>query len=70
VLVERGLNDAPLHAAPAAVHQPHLGQAGGRRGLDVVIHNRRDIARQKRVEIELALNRNPNRAVVHDQDAA
>ena len=33
---ERGLHDAALHAAAAAMDQPHLAQAGGSGGIDVL----------------------------------
>ena len=56
---ERLLHDAALHAAPAPVDQPYLPQAGRVRLVDVLIDDRRDIARRKRVEIERAFDRNP-----------
>jgi len=60
VAIERGLNDPALHTAPASVHQPHLAPARRRGGLDVVGYNVRNVARRERVQIELALDRNPH----------
>jgi hypothetical protein len=60
VAIERGLNHPALHTAPASVHQPHLAPARRRGGLDVVGYNVRNVARRERVQIELALDRNPH----------
>jgi hypothetical protein len=58
--LERGLHDAALHAVAAAVNQPHFAQAGGNGGVDVLLHDRRNVPRRKRVQIELGLDRNPD----------
>jgi hypothetical protein len=60
VAIERGLNDPALHTAPASVHQPDLAPARRRGGIDVVGYNVRNVARRERVQIELALDRNPH----------
>jgi hypothetical protein len=60
---ERGLHDAALHAAPAPVHQTYFGQALGGGGRDVLVDHRRDVARSKRVQIELAFNRKTHTTV-------
>ena len=36
--IERALDDSALHAAPAAVNQAYFLQAGGCRGVDVLLH--------------------------------
>src|SRR5205085_12371836 len=56
--IERGLDDAALHAAAAAVYQPHFGQPCFDRRIDVFLDHRRDIAGSEAVEIELARERN------------
>jgi hypothetical protein len=45
VPVERGLHDAPLHTAPAAMDDPHLEDARVRGRADVLINDRRNICR-------------------------
>ena len=37
--LERALNDRPLHAYPASVHQPHLPQSGGVGFVDVFLYD-------------------------------
>jgi len=56
--IERGLNDAPLHAAPAAVDEPHLSQPRRRGGVHIFRHYRGDVARSEGMEIELGFDRN------------
>ena len=50
--IERGLNDAALDAATAAVHQPHFRQPCCHRGIHVLVDDRRDIARREGVKIK------------------
>jgi len=64
VAVERGLNQAALHAAAAAVHDPHFVESLLRRCVDVVADDRRDVARSERVQIELVLDGNSHDIVV------
>jgi hypothetical protein len=54
--LERRLNDSPLYASPAPVHEPHLPPPGGRRRVDVVRDDSWNIPRRERVEIELAFD--------------
>jgi hypothetical protein len=61
---ERLLHDAALHAAAAPVNEPYLAQAGGVCLVDVLLDDRRDIGRRKRVEIERAFDRNPQRVSI------
>lgn len=56
MLLERGLNNGPLHAAAAAVHEAELRQARLVRGADVFLDHRRNVARRERVEIQLRLD--------------
>jgi hypothetical protein len=67
VPLERRLHDAALHAPPAPVNQPHLAQTGFNRGVDVIGDDTRDVARRERVKIQLALNRDVDRALRHRQ---
>ena len=68
---ERLLHDAALHAAAASVNEPNLAQPGGVCLVDVLVDDRRDIARRKRVEIERAFDRNPQRvSILHRRQRA
>ena len=62
--IERLLHDTALHAAAASVNEPHLAQAGGVCLVDVLLDDRRDIGRRKRVEIERAFDGNPQRVSI------
>jgi len=64
VAVERGLNQAALHAAAAAVHDPHFPPPRVRRRVDVVADDRRDVTGSERVQIELVLDGNSHDIVV------
>ena len=59
--LEHGLNNPALDAASAAVNQPHVPEAGCGRGVDVLGHDRRDVARREGVEIDFALDRDADR---------
>ena len=37
--------------------KPHFAKAGGSGGVDVLLHDRGDVARGERVQIQLALDR-------------
>ena len=52
MVLECLLHDASLDAFTASVNQPHFAQAGFMRGTDVLLDNRRNVARRERVEIE------------------
>jgi len=54
--IERGLDDAALHAAPAAVNQTNLGQPRAGGGADVFVDHRRDVAWIEGVQIQLAFD--------------
>jgi len=58
VAIERRLNDPALHAAPAAVHQPHLAPTRRRGGIDVIGDDVRNVARREGVQIQLAFDGN------------
>ena len=47
------LHHAALNALAAAMNQPDLTQSGLVRRVDVFLHHRRDVARRKRVEVEV-----------------
>jgi hypothetical protein len=64
VAVQRGLNDAALHAAAAAVHDPHFPPPRVRRCVDIVADDGRDVSRRERVQIELVLDGNSHDIVV------
>jgi hypothetical protein len=59
------LHNASLYAATAAVHETHLVQPGGGRGVDVRLDDRGNVARRERVEIQLRPDRNADRTVGH-----
>jgi len=62
--LERGLHDAALHATAAAVNDAHLTKSRGRGGVDVLGHDRGNIARRKAVKVELGADRNADGGVV------
>jgi hypothetical protein len=65
--IERSLDDAPLHAFAAPVHESNVAKAGLCGRIDVLAHDGRDVSRRERVEIELAFDWNPDRIVSHGQ---
>ena len=67
VPLERCLHDAALDATAAAMNEPDLSKTGGCGGVDVLRDHGRDVPRCKRMEVELAFNRNTNRDVGHMQ---
>ena len=62
--LERRLNDSPLHASPAPVHEPHFAPSGGGCRVDVILDDSWNIPRRERVEIELAFDRDANGLVI------
>jgi hypothetical protein len=54
---ERALNDAALDTFAASMDQPHLAKARGSRGVEILLHDRRDVTWREGVEIDLALDR-------------
>jgi len=62
---ERRLDDAALHAAPSAMHQPHDVDAGVRGRVYVFRDDGWDLARRKRMKIKFALDRNPDWLTIH-----
>jgi len=56
VVVEELLHNAALDPLPSSVDQAHLSQPGGVRGVNVVTNDRRDVFRNKSVEIEAAVD--------------
>ena len=62
--LEGGLHDPSLHTAPAAVNEPHFPQARGGGRLDVVVDDAWNVARRKRVQIELPLDGHTNGLIV------
>jgi hypothetical protein len=57
VAVERGLHDAALHAAAAAVHEPDLFEARVSGSGHVFVDDRGNVGWRKSVEVDLALDR-------------
>ena len=55
--LERRLDNAPLDTGTSSVHDAHFAEAGARRGVDVLLHDRRDVARRECMQIDLALDR-------------
>src|SRR5258706_9225544 len=56
--LECGLHDAALDAAAATVNDAHLTKSRGRSGIDVLSHDRRNVAWRKAVKVELGADRN------------
>jgi hypothetical protein len=56
VAIERGLDDAALHAVPASVYDPHLENARICGGVDIVGHDRGNVTRLEGVQIELGFD--------------
>ena len=59
--LECRLHGGALHAAAAAVNEPHFAQPPGRCGIDVFADDGDDIGRSEGVEIQLGLDGNPDR---------
>jgi hypothetical protein len=58
---ERRLDDAPLNAAAASVHDAHVRETGRGRRVDVLGDDGRNVARREGVEIQLPSNRDMGR---------
>lgn len=65
VLREERLDDGTLDADAAAVDQPHFAEAARLRRLQVLVDDRRYVARLERVEIEGVLDRQLDGLVVY-----
>jgi hypothetical protein len=63
VVVEQLLYDAALDALSAAMDETKLSEACLVCGVDIVVHDRRDVLRDKRVEIEATVDGQRDRAV-------
>ncbi len=55
---ECGLDDAALDPAAATVDDPHVAESSRHGRIDVLLDNRRDLARRKAVEIQFSLDGN------------
>ena len=64
VPIEGLLHDSALYARSAAMNEPHFMQSYSVRLVEVLFDDRWDIARGENVEIELALDRNPQRVLI------
>ena len=56
MVLEGPLDDAALNAFAASVNQTHLTQAGFVRGGDVLLDDRRHVARRERMQVERAFD--------------
>ena len=56
--IEDLVNDPALNAFAASVNESDLGEARSVRRVDVLVDDRRDVARRERVKIERAFDRN------------
>ena len=63
MLGEQAANDRALDALPAAVDQPHLREAAGEGGVEVLGDDRRDVLRRERVEVDGVRDRNADGTV-------
>ena len=70
VAIERGLNDAPLHARAASVHEAHVAKTGQDGRVDVLADYRRDVARRECMEVELGFDRNADGIVGSSQSGS
>jgi hypothetical protein len=66
--LERGLDDASLHAVAAPVDQAENLEAGRVSGANVLVHDRRNVVRRKRVQIELGPDWHDMGRVIHLRD--
>jgi hypothetical protein len=63
------LHDRALHAAAPAMDEPYLDEGPGAGGRQVFLHDGRDVARVKRVQIEGVLDRDGDGLVVVQRSA-
>ena len=56
--IERLLHDGALHAFAASVDQANLSETLSVRRVDVLVDDRRDVARPERMKIERVFDRN------------
>lgn len=71
VAFEGLLDDAALHPAPAAMDEPDFMKAGGVGFVQVLFHDRRNVAGRERVKVEVAFDGNPKRVLIlHSQGVA
>ncbi len=64
VPLEGLLHDAALNTEATAVDETDLAKPGGARFVDVLFHHRRDVVWRKRMEVERAFDRNPERVLI------
>ena len=64
VLLEHVLDDPPLHPRAASVYEPHVADPGGMSFVQVLLDHRRDVLRRERVEIEGAVDGDPQRVLI------
>ncbi len=64
---EQRPHDPALDAGAATVDQPHLGEAAGVSGLEVLGNDGRNVARGERVQVERVLDRDPDGLVVYSR---
>jgi len=59
--IQGRLDDAALNTASATVHQTNFAESGVGGRLDVLLDNRRNVARIERVEVDFGFDGNANR---------
>ena len=64
---EQRPDDPALDADAAAVDQPHLAEPAHVGGLEVLGDDRRDVARDERVQVEGVLDRDPDGLVAYSR---
>ena len=65
------LDEASLHSRPAAMDEPHHVQPGRVSIVQVLFHDRRDVAGREGMQVELAFDGTPKRVLIlHSQDGA
>ncbi len=68
--IERLLHDTALDAASAPVNEPYFSQTGGVGFLEVLLHDRGDVARRERVQVERVFDGDPERVSILHRDQA
>lgn len=67
--IERGLDDAALDPASAAMNDPDAIESCGCCGSDVLVHDGRDVARREGMQVDLAFDGNLVRQLSPSRDS-
>jgi hypothetical protein len=68
---QQASDDGPLNTPASTMHQAHDPEPALVRSVQVLVHDRRDVTRRERVEVDCLLDGNVNRFVgIHGQSIA